>query len=698
MTADTACFEPSRFLSIGPSRRWTGSWIWSHEPGPQNTYWLFRRAFDVETLPASATLFASAETRCQLFLNGASIGRAPKPSQPWLQYYHAFDVAAHLKPGPNVLAAIVYVQGAREFCDPGLLVEIEADGSCLVGTDETWAVQRGHAWREHTQQFGMNHFARFQEHVDLRRMPQGWLESDFDDATWTRAVFVPAKRAADGGRPRIPNAGPWSRLIPNPLPPMTDDPVYAVAIQRVEECVDLVNRQRSEDCSISLSQPGQDIEHATLENPEALLQADDVTTLKCSEPVGATRYLGRWDPAIVLDFGTIVTAYPRLTLEVPEGATLEIGYAERLFDGHFNNALEGWFADTVTFPAGTHTWQPFTWKAFRYLKLRLKHASTQPVRIRDLHARISTYPFEPRGHFECPDADLQGAWEISRETLRLCSNEFLMDTPWREAAQWLGDVASVTLGGIHACFGDTMLPREFYRQTAANQFPTGMISNTSNFPSSALYGAIPDYSLEWLIFLWDHFMLTGDEVFLEECYPVALRVIQALLPHSNAHGQVEDVPYWHLIDWAHLDRRGAGCAFNALFYGALEALGNIATQLGDSRWARKTDALRAILQAHFQQDLWDARHGCFADCRVDGVLSERHSEHASLAAIRFGLADEDATAEVLQRFYETPRGPEDTHPNTAECAPFFTVFELQAQDRVGGIGQAQQVIRAPWGR
>jgi hypothetical protein len=700
MPAEAPLLDHERLLSIGPSRTWKAAWIWSPEETPDNTYWLFRKSFELPQRPAAATLFVSAETRCQVFINGHFLARAPKPSQPWLQYYHAFDVTAALRPGANSIAAVVYVQGERQFCQPGLLAEIAADdGSTLVGTDASWRVCRGEAWSAATQKFPMNHFARYQEHVDLRKLPVDWPLEGFDDAAWPRATYVPGRGGkATGHAPRVPAAGPWSRLLPNPLPAMTDEPVRPVAITRTEEAVDLTNRQRPADLSISLSQAGQNVQRAHIDNAEALLAAEGATELRCFEPTGADRYLGRWDPTVVLDFGRVITAYPALTVEAPEGATLEIGYAERLLDGHFNNAVEGWFADRVVFREGRDCWMPFTWKAFRYLKLRLKHCGSAPLRITDLHARVTTYPFEERGAFTCEDADLRGAWHISRETIRLCSNEFLMDTPWREAAQWLGDVASVTLGGIQACFGDTRLPREFYRQTAANQHQTGLISNVSNFPNVWMYGAIPDYSLEWLIFLWEHYLLTGDEVFLEETYPVALRVIQAFLPNLNAYGLVEDINYWHLIDWAHIDRRGEGAPMNALFYGALEALAKIAETLGDARWAGKAEHIRTVLRAHFQERLWDERHGCFADCRVGDQLSERHSEHASMAAIRFGLADDAATAAILNKFYEAPRSPEDPLPYSAECEPFFTVFVLQALDRAGRFDLALQVIRERWGR
>ena len=107
--------------------------------------------------------------------------------------------------------------------------------------------------------------------------------------------------------------------------------------------------------------------------------------------------------------------------------------------------------------------------------------------------------------------------------------------------------------------------------------------------------------------------------------------------------------------------------------------------------------LRSVMLENFQERLFCKERGCFADARIDDALSEMHSEHASMAAIRFGLADEAATASVIRRFYETPYEPGNL-PYTAECEPFFTVFVLQALDRAGRFDLALQLIRDRWGR
>lgn len=645
-------------------------------------------------------LLITAETRCQVWLNGHEVGRAPKPGQPWLQYYHRFAVNDFLHTGENVLAVLVYYQGyKRDDVPAGLLVEFEAQSQNPAGqklpasaADGNWRVTRCHAWSEKTESFDMNFFYPYQEHFDCRKFPEGWFEPDFDDAQWQGAIKAGEQRALRSAN------GTWSRLVENPLPPMTDQPVWPVEVM-ADECVYLPTRQRGPDLSISLSQAGQEPRHCRVDNLEILThqEPEEPATLQGTHPLPGEVHDGMWDPCLTVDFGSVITAYPELTIEAPAGVMVQVGYAERLINGHFNNAIECWFADSFSLKEGRQILRPFTWKAFRYLRLRFIWHKGQPIKLHALRACVSTYPFQPRGNFTSPDEELSGIWGISRYTLRLCSNEFLMDTPFREAAQWLGDVASVTLGGIYSCFGDARLSREFYRQTAANQFCTGMISNISNMPSSWMNGTIPDYSLEWLIFLWDFYLYTGDTQFLEEIYPQAQRLIHAHLPHLNDRGFIEDMPHWVLIDWAHTDRRGECTAYNALFYAALLSLSNIARQLEDPRMARHCDHLGEVIAANFQQHFFCEERGCFADARVDGQLSEMHSEHASLAAIRFGLADEHVTARILKRFYETPR-EKGKLPYTAECEPFFTTFVLQALHQVGRMDLALRVIRDRWGR
>lgn len=680
MTNDTL---PSEFAA---SRRWRAKWVWGEGQPAQNVFCLFRADVALDFVPDTVRCFIAADTRYQLYINGRFVGRGAPQSQPFLQYYDEREVASFFRPGANSVGVIVNHLGTLPDTRGGLLAEfVDADGKTLLATDTNWRVIRGAAWEEKTFRFRMNLATPFQEFFDARQMPQRWSESGFDDANWRRATVITG-RYTD----RPPAVEPWIRLVPRDIPFMTDNLVLPQSVT-VEECLSLRNRIRAEDLSISLSQAGTPVRHSRIEGAENLCRAAGQTTVQ-----GSTAHLqdhtfdGIYDPCIVVDFGRVITAYPRLELDGVAGGVIEIGYAERLVDGHFNNAIEGQFADRLTMRDGPQTYQPFTWKAFRFLKLRFRECA-QPVTIHALQAEVTTYPFEERGRFKSADETLNAVWDISRYTLRLCSNEFIMDTPWREQGQWLGDVASVTLGGLYACFGDTRLAAKFLRQSAASQRPMGLLSNITNSVDHWWKGTIPDYSLWWIMGVWNHYLYTGEARWIHDLYPAALKVMQAHLPYLSEHGLIEEMPLWVFIDWAAVDNRGECAAYNAIFYGALEALKKMARFKNDAESEEKITHLRTLMKQNFGARLFDPQRGCFADARVDEELSPKTSEHANMAAIGWGLCDDDVSAAIIRRFYE------DRSITYTEAQPFFTTVVLQALDRVGRFDLALQIIRERWG-
>ena len=670
------------------SRAWHAQWIWAPGPGQEpNSYWCFRREFSLQEPPAAARLFITADTRYKLWVNGQLAGRGTPQSQPYFQYYDERDVADLLTAGANCIAIVVNYVGNVPDTRGGLLAELVDDqGETVVATSPDWRVVRAAAWRANTFFCGMNKVTPYQEFFDARQMPDGWTEAGFDDDGWANAVALSGTRAEATNR-----AMPWSRLVPRDIPFLDEVPLLPDAVVRVEECLSIANRMRSNDLSICLSAPGQPVERSLVEDAEALCREDGVTIVQCSTDHLDRVSDGIYDPCIVLDFGRCVPAWIELDLDGTAGGMVDVGYAERLIDGRFNNAIEGQFADRYTMTAGPQRWQTFAWKGFRYVKLRF-WSCFEPVRLRSIRAVVARYPFEERGRFASSDERLNAVWDICRTTLRLCSVESIMDTPWREQGQWLGDVSAVTLGGLYACFGETRLPAKFLRQSAANQQPTGLISNITNVVSHSWRTVIPDFSLWWVMGLWNHHLYTGEARWVHAFWPHAQKVLAAFLDHLDAHGLVADMPHWVFIDWADVDKRGECTALNAILYGALEAAVKMAERKGDAWAAERYGSVRAGIRASFVARLFDEARGVFADANVADELSPKASEHASMAAIRFGLCDDALAARILDALYES-RTVEVT-----ECQPFFTTQVLQALDRVGRFDLALRIIEERWGR
>ncbi len=627
----------------------------------------------------------TADTRYQLFVDGERVGWGAPQGPIHMKYYDTREVS--LEAGEHCLGAIVYHIGFGRFgpeTSGGFLLEMEdGEGGLLLGTDATWRCCRSQAWRSDTYCYWVNKRTPYQEIFDARKFDESWNEIEYDDSAWGHAFEMDIKH----------DKNQWLCLIARDIPFLDESVRRAEMIAQVEEALWLEPRTRN-DLSISLSQAGRPLQLATLEHAESLTEEDVRAVVCCSTEHMNGFFDGMYDPCVVLDFGQVINAIPRIEIDGPEGASVEIGYAERLVDGRFNNAIETGFADAFFLREGRQQWQPSAWRSFRYLKVRFKNF-LRPSRIYRLDALEMAFPFREQGGFESGDEMLNDTFRISRETVRLCSMENYMDTPWREGAQWLGDAAAVTIGATYACYGDTRLASKYFRQTSATALPTGLLANMSLAPFASDQrvprGTIADFSLWWGMALWKHFLYTGEARWLHEFYADVLRIFRYHLHFVNEQGLIEDMPGWVFIEWAPLDNRGVCAHFNAIFAGFLKAVEAIAAYKGDEWTAQTARQLYERIRGVYHETFFDPSRGVYADAVHDGCFSEVVSEHTLASAVNFGLCPSEHAPAMIDTLFG------QRSVAAVEAQPFFTSVVLQALDRVGRMDLALELIRRRWG-
>ena len=150
--------------------------------------------------------------------------------------------------------------------------------------------------------------------------------------------------------------------------------------------------------------------------------------------------------SVVIDFGRDVSGYPRLEVEGPAGATIDVSYCERLrADGRAAvqraNVITSQNVHRYVLREGAQTWEKFERAGFRYLQLTIAAPPERPdavVRIRHANVNFTSYPVGERGSFACSDADLTRIWDAGAYTLRLCMQDGFEDCPSREQRQWVG--------------------------------------------------------------------------------------------------------------------------------------------------------------------------------------------------------------------------------------------------------------------
>ncbi len=667
---------------INRQKKWNAEWIWVKDaPNPsKNTYALFRKEF-ITNKNQQCRLNITADSRYKVFIDGKPVGWGPPQSQPYYHYYDQYEV--DLTEGEHCLAVIVYTVGTYYG---GLFMELTGeDDKCIIASGKDWQSIIAKAWQQDTFCFKMNSLTPYQEIFDSTMFPDNWDKAGGIDDHWPESVILRGHYSFE-----FNDDSYWPLLVPRDIDYLTESVVYPESIEKVEEALWLEPRTRN-DLSIALSAPGRPLTTAMVSGEENLTSDTGKTIVRCSVDHLNGFSDGVYEPVILLDFGRIINAFPEIIIDAPAGTRVQIGYSERLIDGYFNNAIEGSFADMVILKGGEQPWRPALWRSFRYLIVRISRCYEQ-AEIHNIRAIKLDYPYQDRGGFISDNTSLNEVFDISKETLKLCSIDCLTDTPWREAAQWLGDVAAVTTPAIHACFGETKLTSKFFKQSGNNQMANGFLSNMSNKQAGDWYRNIPDYSLWWIMSLWQQYLYTGNEEWIVYFYPECLRIVKAHLPYLNDDGLIENIPYFTLIDWAPVDKRGLSSAYNAVFCGALRDIVKMCEFMGDHRSCRIYRQILSQIRSVYQKTFFAPEKQLVVDSIIAGSPTDRYSEHANFSAILWNLCDDQTAQAIIDNFYVN-----GNDLKYVEAQPFYMTVILKALKKAGRCDLAIKLITERWG-
>ena len=585
--------------------QWNAAWAWSAERGGRGLLARrFRRTFTLERVPKRFLVSVSADSRYRLWCNGQRVGRGPlKSTLEWYQY-ETYDIAAHLRAGRNVLAADVVWFGKHaptsevHGCRPGLLMQgpDEAD----LDTPGGWKVQIDRAVEPDTEPRIGNalNFLGYFERVAGRHVPRGWRGIEFDDSDWEQAVDV---GRADVRR----NWGefPAQELFPRELPMLIEEPRRFTRTIR---------------------------DHA------------EVTHLFGESPRGWTLEPGEAGE-ITLDAGTLTTGFPAFSFDGGAGRTVEIIYGECMFQPRERNGRTQWvkgvrddfergdvrgYQDTVTLPGGRFTYEPFHWRTFWFVKVRVS-AGDEPFTLADATYRFTTFPQELRAEFESSDPDSEKMWELSWRTLQLCSHETYEDCPYYEQLQYLGDTRLEALCSMYMA-GETRMARRALAMFRNVQLPEGL---TLGRAPTCRPQRIPYFSLIWVLMLEDYWRYVGpaDGDFVRSCLEAMDGVLCYFRRHLREDGFTGPIEVWNMVDRADDWSRGEPPAvvhggstyLTGLFVCAMDAAVRLhqgAGEPGDARrWRALADRLRQALRT-----AWSDAEGLYLEApdRPEDTLSQ----------------------------------------------------------------------------
>lgn len=308
-------------------------------------------------------------------------------------------------------------------------------------------------------------------------------------------------------------------------------------------------------------------------------------------------------------------------------------------------------------------------RAFRYLYM--PDVNLEEVKLTVIEKFVD---YEKKGKFVCNNSRINEIWNVAVNTFDLCSGIFFIDGVKRDRWIWSGDAYQSYFVNQYLYFDEDISKRT-------------IVALRGTDPVEQHMNTIIDYSLYWVISVWNHYHMTGDGEFLNWMYPKMESLMKFCEDGLQEQGFIEGKEGdWTFIDWANLDKTGPLCAEQMLLLRCYEVMELARKHTGkeDLNYDKK----RVLLWENIQKYYWDNEKGAFIDSFTSGKRNV--TRHANIFAILFNFVTEEQKESIIKFVLMNPKVPEIT-------TPYFKFYELEVLSKLGYKKKVCQTILDYWG-
>ena len=407
---------------------------------------------------------------------------------------------------------------------------------------------------------------------------------------------------------------------------------------------------------------------------------------------------------VILDPGRYTTDNLRFEYRAEKGTEIRIVYAEcaltrgadgSLFKGIRDN-LDGEIVsdacDTLIASGEKQVFEPFRFRVFRFIRVVF---SKKPSYFRALSARY-TYDFDAGatnggiGSFECSDERFNRMWQIGKNTLECVTHDTLVDCPFYEQAQYIGDGYYSSLYAWRFS-NDSRVQKKLLTETAHSQQDDGQVLTT--YPNSRDRHQILHQSNTYFIHLMREYLrYTGDTAFVHSMTGVCDRILGFFEGTLDENGLVKPTYGWRFLDWIAEWENGVPdggtqapiTVFSMFYAAALRDAAEICEACGRrglaSEYRERYDEMIARVNAL----CFDKEKGLY----VDVLGYEGFSEHPTFWAILSGAVKGEAAEALIRKTLETE--------GVKRCGFPKNLFMLRAMEMAGCYEKFAPRILSRW--
>ena len=644
--------------------KWRAKWIWI--PGksrPTNVYLFARKVFELRSAPGRALLHCTADSRYKLYVNGRYLGRGPARSLPAWQSFDTYDVTPALKRGKNTIGFIVHhvgePTGAYQPGRGGLLCQMDLDReSAPVVSDETWRVAQSEAWTPDGVRMGP--YLGFQEVYDAGLSIGDWTASSYDDSAWQEPEVI--------GKP--PTA-PWENLEPRIAPRYAEASVLPAAVMWA--------RKNDGSTDVLLEEIPSKMATEALSPPDDRLLQDMTNLLSRSGAPATVKCPRDGGVSVLLDFGKQVFGTLELRLKASEGGMVDIGYAEDVDGGRIvQRRGDVLCADRYITRRGRQVWHTFEPRSFRYLQLDFRGCAGRTA-IDRIQVQQILYDTGRSGGFECSDQQLDRVWQVGVNTLKLCLEDAIVNSPRRERRTAWEDVYFAARAAYYA-IGDTDLLTSAVIQGIRAQNPDGSVPAWVPAPAEAID---PESAMFFVWCAGECFSQTGDRELLGDILPAVDRLLSWFRGYVGDDGLLRDVGEAEegLVE---------SCGLNCLYRETLRRAARLAEAAGRAELAHAYRDRSDDVRLAINKFLWASRSALYADSRVSRRRGESFGREANVMALAADVPDHYQRAALMRQLAsESGEMPPIT-------SPLYASLLVEALCRTGQYEDAVRLMREGW--
>lgn len=351
---------------------------------------------------------------------------------------------------------------------------------------------------------------------------------------------------------------------------------------------------------------------------------------------------------ILIDFENYVCAGVRFRATGGGGALIEFHWAESLWsepDGGIKedrNRIEGKYfrgpGDVFLTGTANDEFQTFCFRCGCYVRLTLT-TGDHPLQLQELCFSEDRYPLKAQKALPAPGSEFHILAGNAVRSLQMCAHDTLMDCPYYERLNYLGD-GRAQLVGWYAICDDLALPRHVLSLWEESIRVNGV--SASIYPARGEQ-TIPAFSLYFPAAVADFANAGGDEITVKRLTAACIRLLTGFELLTDEKG-ILHIPFgWKFIDWAGdwpfgcpPDQDGASGIFQGLLCYSFGRFAEHCQNVGEKEYAERFLRKGKIFAAAAISTFFDRGNGLFALLPGERGMGE----HASLLMLASGLLPE----------------------------------------------------------